>query len=150
MLASLRGEGLSPRLAAREAGRATEALARALGDPVGRWILSPHASAASERALTIASVEARSLQVDRTFVAGDAPLAAGEGCIWIVDFKTSEQGSRSDEEFKAMEMEKYREQLEAYASLRRSLPEGDLPIRLGLFYPLVPRLIYWPSSAPAQ
>jgi ATP-dependent helicase/nuclease subunit A len=88
--------------------------------------------------------------VDRTFVAGDAPLAAGEGCIWIVDFKTSEQGSRSDAEFEATESEKYRAQLEAYAALRRALPDGGLPIRLGLFYPLVPRLIHWLSVAPVD
>jgi ATP-dependent exoDNAse (exonuclease V) beta subunit len=150
LMASLRGEGLPPALAAREAGRAGLALARALGDPVGQWILSPHASAASERALTMASPEARSLRVDRTFVAGDAPLAAGEGCIWIVDFKTSEQGSRSDATFEATEIEKYRAQLEAYAALRRTLPDGGLPIRLGLFYPLVPRLIHWLSAAPVD
>jgi ATP-dependent helicase/nuclease subunit A len=150
LMASLRGEGLPPAIATREAGRAGLALARALGDPVGRWILSPHASAASERALTMASAEARSLRVDRTFVAGDAPMSAGEGCIWIVDFKTSEQGSRSDAAFEATEIEKYREQLEAYAALRRALPDGDLPIRLGLFYPLVPRLIHWLSVVPVD
>jgi len=150
LIASLRGEGLPPVLASREAGRAGLALARALGDSVGRWILSPHASAASERALTMASPDARSLRVDRTFVAGGASLSAGEGCIWIVDFKTSEQGSRSDAEFEATEMEKYRAQLEAYAALRRALPDGGLPIRLGLFYPLVPRLIHWLSVAPVD
>lgn len=150
LMASLRGEGLPPAIATREAGRAGLALARALGDPVGRWILSPHASAASERALTMASAEARSLRVDRTFVAGDAPMSAGEGCIWIVDFKTSEQGSRSDAAFEAAEIEKYRAQLEAYAALRRALPDGGLTIRLGLFYPLVPRLIHWLSVAPVD
>jgi ATP-dependent exoDNAse (exonuclease V) beta subunit len=150
LMASLRGEGLPPVLASREAGRAGLALMRALGDPVGRWILSPHASAASERALTMASPDARSLRVDRTFIAGDAPMSAGEGCIWIVDFKTSEQGSRSDAAFEATEIEKYRAQLEAYASLRRALPDGGLPIRLGLFYPLVPRLIHWLSVAPVD
>jgi hypothetical protein len=112
--------------------------------------LSPHASAESERAITMASPDARSLRVDRTFVAGDAPMSAGESCIWIVDFKTSEQGSRTDAAFEAAEMEKYRAQLEAYAALHRSLPDGDLPIRLGLFYPLVPRLIHWASVAPAD
>ena len=50
--------GLRRRLAAREAARAAEALGVwRLRDPVGRWILSPHASAASERALAMASVE---------------------------------------------------------------------------------------------
>jgi ATP-dependent helicase/nuclease subunit A len=150
LMASLRGEGLPPALATREAARAGLALTRALGDPVGQWILSPHASAASERALTMASPDARSLRVDRTFIAGDAPLTVGEGCIWIVDFKTSEQGSRSDATFEATEIEKYRAQLEAYAALRQVLPDGGLPIRLGLFYPLVPRLIHWLSVAPVD
>jgi ATP-dependent helicase/nuclease subunit A len=147
LTASFRGEGLSPALATRAAARAGGALSLALGDPVGRWILSPHASAASERALTMASAETRSLRVDRTFVAGDTPMSAGERCIWIVDFKTSEQGSRSDAAFEAAEMEKYRAQLEAYAALHRTLPDDNLPIRLGLYYPLVPRLIHWASVA---
>jgi ATP-dependent exoDNAse (exonuclease V) beta subunit len=150
LMASLRGEGLPPALATREASRAGRALSLSLGDPVGRWILSPHASAASERALTMASADARSLRVDRTFIAGDAPLSAGEGCIWIVDFKTSEQGSRTDAAFETTEIEKYRAQLETYAALRRALPDGHLPIRLGLFYPLVPRLIHWLSVAPVN
>ncbi len=150
LVASLRGEGLAPALAAREASRAARALALTLGDPVGRWILSPHDSAASERALTMASPEARSLRVDRTFVAGDQPLSTGEGCIWIVDFKTTVQGSRSDADFETTEKTKYRAQLEAYAALRRALPDGHLPIRLGLFYPLVPRLIHWLSVAQAE
>jgi ATP-dependent helicase/nuclease subunit A len=145
LMASLRGEGLSPSFAMREAARAGRALIVTLSDPVGRWILSPHKSSASERALTMGSLDARSLRVDRTFVAGDQPLSQDNGCIWIIDFKTSEQGSRSDLEFESVEMAKYRAQLEAYATLRRGLPDGALPIRLGLFYPLVPRLIHWLS-----
>ena len=74
------------------------------------------------------------------------PLSAGESHLWIVDFKTTLQGSRSDEEFEATEIAKYKAQLEAYAELRRSLPDGNLPIQLGLFYPLLPRLLYWSSD----
>jgi ATP-dependent helicase/nuclease subunit A len=144
--ASLRGEGLAPATVAREAARVTRALTMTLSDPVGRWIVSPHVLAASERMLTMASAEMRSLRVDRTFVAGEEPLAPGSGCIWIVDFKTSERGSRTLAEFAAGEKEKYREQLEAYATMRRSLPDGQLPIRLGLYYPLVPLLIQWVSG----
>jgi ATP-dependent helicase/nuclease subunit A len=150
LIASLRGEGLPPALATREASRAGRALSLTLENPVGRWLLSPHDFAASERALTMASPDARSLRVDRTFIAGDEPLLPGNGCIWIIDFKTSEQGSRSDMEFEATEMGKYRAQLEAYATLRRALPDGDLQIRLGLFYPLVPQLIHWLSVTPAD
>jgi ATP-dependent helicase/nuclease subunit A len=146
LTASLRGEGLPPGLAAREAVRAQKALALTLGDPVGRWILSPQALAASELALTVASPGVRGLRVDRTFLADSQPLLTGEGHIWIVDFKTTLQGPRSDEEFEATEIAKYKAQLEAYAELRRSLPDGDIPIRIGLFYPLLPRLLYWPSD----
>jgi hypothetical protein len=147
LTASLRGEGLPPALVPREAARAQSALALTLGDPVGRWILSPHASAASERALTLAAPGARGLRVDRTFLAGAEPLLAGETHIWIIDFKTTLLGSRSDEEFESTEMAKYKPQLEAYAALRRELPDGELPIQLGLFYPLVPRLLQWSSAS---
>jgi len=142
---SLRGEGLPPPVVAREAVRAQRALALTLGDPVGRWILSPQALAASEQALTVASLGARGRRVDRTFLAGPQPLSIGESHIWIVDFKTTLQGPRSGEEFEATEIAKYKPQLEAYAELRRSIPDGDMPIHLGLFYPLLPRLLHWPS-----
>ncbi len=74
LAASLRGEGLPPALVTREAVRAQKALAFTLGDPVGRWILSPQASAASERALTVAAIGSRGLRVDRTFLAGARTL----------------------------------------------------------------------------
>ena len=84
------------------------------------------------------------LRVDRTFVAGAEPLVAGDGFVWIVDFKTTEQGSRSVEEFRAAEKAKYRAQLEAYAAVRGG---GDeVPIRLGLYYPLGVGLIWWESG----
>ena len=147
LTASLRGEGLPPTLVAREAVRAQRALAMTLGDKVGRWILSPQTSATSERAFTVAALGARGLRVDRTFLAGAEPLLAGESHLWIIDFKTTLQGSRSDEEFEGAEIAKYKAQLGTYAALRRTLPGGDLPIRLGLFYPLVPRLLHWQSVA---
>jgi ATP-dependent exoDNAse (exonuclease V) beta subunit len=144
LLASLRGEGISPQLAARESQRALHALASALSDPIGLWILSPHTLAASEQAIT--SPELRSLRADRTFLAGATPLSPGDTHIWIVDFKTAAQGSRSDSDFHASELAKYQPQLEAYANVRSQLPDGNLPIRLGLYYPLVPRLLSWESS----
>ena len=146
LAASLRGEGLPPALATREAPRALAALTRSLADPTGLWILSPHPQAASERSLTLAPVEARSIRADRTFAAGPTPLSSGDSAIWIIDFKTGEQGSRSNADFEAAELDKYRAQLESYALVRRSLPGGDAPLHLGLFYPLIPRLIHWPAQ----
>ena len=90
------------------------------------------------------------MRVDRTFLSGDAPLSTGEDCIWIVDFKTTEPGSRSPRDFAAAEIGKYSAQLEAYATLRRALPGGHLPIHLGLYYPLIPRLLHWPSTSSGE
>lgn len=142
VLASLRGEGLARAVAEREAGRAVEVLRKALGDATGRWLLSPHAGAANELALSAAA--RGGIRADRTFFAGAAPGSDGESHVWIVDFKTAEQGRRSDEAFEAEELAKYRQQLEAYAAVRRAIsPE---PIVLGLYYPAVPRLIWWKSG----
>jgi hypothetical protein len=146
---SLRGEGLPPSVAAREAERALRALTLTLNDPTGLWLLSPHSEAASEGELITAAPDAPGLRVDRTFIAGPEPLSTGQSCIWIVDFKTSEQGSRSDAAFAAAERAKYSAQLETYAALRRSLSGGNLLIRLGLFYPLGPTLIHWESTSAA-
>jgi len=143
LLASLRGEGLPPQQALRESQRALHALTSALSDPTGLWILSPHPQATSE---SIISTQLRSLRADRTFLAGPTPLSAADTHIWIVDFKTAQQGSRSDAEFEQSELDKYRAQLKAYAAIRSQLPDGNRPIRLGLYYPLVPRLIYWDAS----
>jgi ATP-dependent exoDNAse (exonuclease V) beta subunit len=153
--ASLRGEGLPPAAASREAVRALRALTLTLNDPTGRWILTPHAAAASERTLTMASLDVgttRSLRIDRTFLAGAAPLSpeTEADCIWIIDFKTTDPGARSPESFAAAEIAKYAAQLEAYAHLRRSLSGDQLPIRLGLFYPLIPRLLHWLSGSVAK
>jgi ATP-dependent exoDNAse (exonuclease V) beta subunit len=146
LTASLRSEGLAPTAASREATRALDALTRTLTDPTGRWILTPHPAATSEQAL---STPQGSLRADRTFLAGPTPGSTGNDHLWIIDFKTTEQGSRTDDAFAASETQKYRPQLEAYAKLRRTLPHilssGDLPIHLALYYPLIPKLISWQS-----
>ena len=141
LLASLRAEGIPPNLAAREAVRALKALQGALTDPEGLWLLAPHTSAASEQALTAADL--RSLRADRTFLAGHQPLSAGSDTLWIVDFKTAVQGSRTDEAFRSEELAKYSAQLESYASIRRDMDSAHTDIQLALYYPLIPCLLYW-------
>ncbi|HEV2577426.1 MAG TPA: UvrD-helicase domain-containing protein [Acidobacteriaceae bacterium] len=141
LVAALRNEGLSSASAQRESQRAMRALLKALEDPVGRWILSPHKSAVNEH--SIASVGSSLLRADRTFVAGSAPLTAGDDRIWIIDFKTTEQGSRSPERFEQDELLKYRDQLERYAAVQSDLSPVSRSIGLGLYYPLIPRLLHW-------
>ena len=144
--AALRGEGLAPSHAQREAPRALTALSNALTDPLGRWILSPHPRAANERSLATSTGV---LRADRLFLAGPAPLAPGDDTIWIVDFKTTEQGSRPRDVFEQEELLKYRPQLERYASIQRQIADGKPNIQLALFYPLVPCLLQWPAGGHA-
>ncbi len=144
LLAALRNEGVAPATSQREVPRVLAALRNALADPTGRWILSNHHSAASEH--SIDSLDASVLRADRTFVAGGTPLANGDDTIWIIDFKTTEQGSRSPERFEQEELLKYRTQLERYASVSRDLSSEPRKIVLGLYYPLIPRLLHWISS----
>jgi len=146
LLASLRGEGLSPTQYQREASRALAALTSALNDPTGLWILSPQPSATTERTLT--SATALTLRVDRTFLAAASPLTTGDTHRWIVDFKTTEQGSRTSAQFEADERSKYTAQLESYATAQRTLDPTSQPIILALYYPLIPRLIHWPAPTP--
>jgi ATP-dependent helicase/nuclease subunit A len=146
LLASLRGEGLSPTQCQREASRALAALTSALNDSTGLWILSPQPSATTERTLT--SVTAPTLRVDRTFLAAASPLTAGDTHLWIVDFKTTEQGSRTSAKFESDERSKYTAQLESYATAQRTLNPTTRPIILALYYPLIPRLIHWPAATP--
>jgi ATP-dependent exoDNAse (exonuclease V) beta subunit len=143
LTASLRGEGLPPTVAASESRRALLALTNTLSDPTGLWLLSPHTSAANEFSLTTAT---QALRVDRTFLAGGAPLSSAQSHLWIIDFKTTDPGGRSADDFAASERAKYTAQLEAYATLRRAQPDGALPIQLALYYPLVPRLLHWASA----
>lgn len=141
--AALRNEGVGPAIAQREVPRALTALRNVLTDPIGRWILAATEGAASE--LSIASLDSSLLRADRTFIAGAAPLLTGGDRIWIVDFKTSEQGSRSLELFEEEELLKYRAQLDRYAGVLRELSGSSHEIMLGLYYPLIPRLLHWSS-----
>ena len=141
LLASLRGEGLPSTAAAREAARALRALQQALQDDAGRWILSSHPNATSESEFS--TFKTRTMRADRIFFAGNSKLSIGNSHIWIIDFKTSELGARSEEAFQEIERIKYKPQLEAYAALQRTLSDGAFPIRLGLYYPLIPCFIAW-------
>lgn len=139
--AALRGEGLAPSAAQLNAPRAIAALRNTLADPIGRWIVSPHSNASNERSMVSSAGELRS---DRVFLAGPTPLSAGDTHLWIVDFKTTEQGARSRDLFEHGELLKYRAQLERYASVQRRTLDA---IQLALYYPLIPHLIQWDAGA---
>jgi len=143
LTASLRSEGLPPAALDRLAQRSLEALQQALTDETGLWILRPHATSHSEQALRTTAGESGELRMDRTFLAGPEPLSEGTSHLWIVDFKTTEQGSRSTELFVQQEKAKYAAQLESYACAQLALQGATTPVIQGLYYPLIPRLICW-------
>jgi ATP-dependent helicase/nuclease subunit A len=115
------------------------AIAATIADSRGRWVFDPaHADAFSEYALTgVRDEKFVHLVLDRTFV-------DREGVRWIVDFKLSRHGGADAEAFLDRERERYRTQLEAYAQVMREI--DPRPIRVGLYFPLVPG---WREWAPA-
>jgi ATP-dependent exoDNAse (exonuclease V) beta subunit len=109
--------------------RVHDALAACLAAERGRWVLGAHAQAQVELRLTgTLTGEIVSVAIDRTFV--DEP-----GARWIVDYKTGAHEGGDVEAFLDRERERYRLQLERYATLMRGL--DSRPIRLGLYFPLI-------------
>jgi hypothetical protein len=134
--AVLRSDGLSPTSVARLVPRVIVALKNTLIDPKGLWVLRSHEDAASEYALTSWLETRSSVRLDRVFRAGTAPLSEGSDCLWIVDYKTTIHGTEGVEEFLAKERAKYAPQMETYARVMKGA-------RVGLYYPMLPKLIWW-------
>jgi ATP-dependent helicase/nuclease subunit A len=151
--AILRSEGLPPAEVDRLTQRVLGALHAALHDPEGAWLLGARTDAANEFALTAWPTEAErsSIRLDRRFHAGPEPLASGDGFLWIVDFKTAGHSLQGREEFLRTEREKYAPQLEAYARVLLEATGRAAPqLRLALYYPLLPKLLWWAPAGAAM
>jgi ATP-dependent exoDNAse (exonuclease V) beta subunit len=126
---------------------AAEALRIALDasqEPMGQWILSPHAQAASEvRWAGIVAGGLRTVRVDRVFQAGPAPASEGEDCWWIIDYKTA-HADHADPIAALPELRKiFAPQLETYAAVLRNLHGKEAKIHAGLYYPRMSVLDWW-------
>ncbi len=147
---AFRAEGLASSLCERETARAVRGLRATIGDPTGSWLLAPHQAAWTERTLQFGTGNAQdgppALRADRVFLAGAEPLSRAATHLWIVDFKTTEQGGRLDEAFFAGERQKYTDQLQTYAHACLEAGEAEHSVVLALFYPLLTRMVYWPFS----
>jgi len=139
-----RNEGLSPQDATDLAGSAVQALETALADPVGLWILGPRKEAQNEASWTgmIHGVP-RTLRIDRSFFAGPEPLFDDPTCLWIIDYKTATHSQAAIDEFLDAEKQTYAAQLESYAGILRLAYGQEAQVRLGLYYPFLPRLFWW-------
>ena len=137
---SLRASGLAPAQLERLAGRVMLALRTALTDTEGQWILSPHPAATTESAFTLNAASLTTLRMDRTFREGPTPLSSGDDHLWIIDYKTATLGGRNLQHFLDEQRETYRPQMQLYAKALNTEPH---PLRLALYYPLLPKLIVY-------
>jgi ATP-dependent exoDNAse (exonuclease V) beta subunit len=123
----LAARGVEEAQLAAAAERVAKALANALADPRGQWLLGPQQGARNEYRLTaVIEGERRNLVMDRTFTGTD-------GKRWIVDYKTSGHEGTNVEGFLDQEQERYRAQLARYA---QALAHAE-PAMLGLYFPLL-------------
>jgi ATP-dependent exoDNAse (exonuclease V) beta subunit len=128
----LREVGIPGREAEPVVARVEQAVTRCVASADGRWILSPHAEAGCEVALTaLLEGRTRNLVLDRTFVA--------DGVRWIIDYKTSTHSGGDLEGFLESEKARYRGQLEGYRAA--VVLTEDRPIRTALYFPLLDRLV---------
>jgi ATP-dependent exoDNAse (exonuclease V) beta subunit len=125
--------GVGPADLGPAARRVLDAVAGALADPEGRWLLSAaHPEARNEYAVTWwDGAHFRQLVMDRTF------LTAG-GERWVIDYKTGRHEGGDLAGFLASEVARYAEQLRAYRSAWSAL--DGRPVRVALYFPLLPRL----------
>jgi ATP-dependent exoDNAse (exonuclease V) beta subunit len=142
--AQVRGIGVSQFQAEHIATHAFQLACDASHDSIGAWILSPHASAASEAGWTgVVAGEVRTVHMDRVFLSGSAPGSEGEDCWWIIDYKSAHADNTDPAEalpaFRAL----FAPQIEAYANVLRNLHGADARIFAGLYYPRMLLLDWW-------
>jgi ATP-dependent exoDNAse (exonuclease V) beta subunit len=128
--AALQLEGVASAELSSAQERVLRALRNALQGERGRWILSnAHRDSRCEYRLA-GEIDGVFVNVtlDRTFV-------DDKGVRWIVDYKTSAHEGAGVEDFLDRERERYRPQLERYASLLARIERRR--VRLGLYFPLL-------------
>jgi ATP-dependent exoDNAse (exonuclease V) beta subunit len=142
--AHARALGLDPVQSAEIAAQALKLALKASSDPIGQWILSPHADAGSElRWAGAFAGSLRTVRVDRVFRAGLDPLSEGQQAWWIVDYKTAHADNLDPAAALPELRNLFAPQLEAYAQILRNLHGQDAVLRAGLYYPRMLLLDCW-------
>jgi ATP-dependent helicase/nuclease subunit A len=126
---ALQALGVTPHLLPDATERVILGLSNSLEDSRGRWILSDHARARCEYALTARTPGGlRRMVIDRTFI-------DEEETRWIIDYKTGIHEGGSLDGFLVQEAERYSAQLGTYRDALRQLEERE--IRIALYFPLM-------------
>lgn len=127
--------GISPKKITQATETVLLAIRNILLDPRGQWILQNHLVAKNEYPLTATiNGKIQSFIIDRTFI-------DTSGTRWIIDYKTTDLGNRSIENFIEAEKNKYYQQMLNYAEAICKIDHR--PIKLGLYFPLVPAWYEW-------
>jgi ATP-dependent exoDNAse (exonuclease V) beta subunit len=138
--AEIRAAGIEPGNAARIAERALAIAAAATEDEAGQWILEPREEAGSEvRWAGLAGGAVHTVQADRVFRAGEAPLSVSGDVWWIVDYKTAHEENVDLADLRR----RFAPQLETYARVLRNLRGADAKVCAGLYYPRMRKLDWW-------
>lgn len=118
-----------------------QALLGVLDDARGQWIIGEREAAESEVMLSsIVNGHVMHQRLDRTFI--------DDGVRWIVDYKTSVCHDGDIDAFLDAEVARYRTQLEHYAQFMAQ--HDTRPIRLGLYFPMLPVFYDWPAAISGQ
>ncbi len=166
-LAAQLGEyGMAAAEAQTIADWACAVVARCASEPLGAWILSPHARDFAEISWTgklddeQGNAGWRTVRPDRCFLAGESPASSSDAKVWwIIDYKTTghaiaalqdKDRAQAVEDFLVDRRGHFAPQLNSYAQilmeLRRQAGEMLPAIRLGVYYPLLGRLDHWSYS----
>ncbi len=130
--------GLLPNVLQESINTIKIAIKNILSDAHGRWILSnTHVNAKSEWQLTVNSEnETAHIIIDRTFI------DKADNTRWIIDYKTSQpKDDETLDQFLQSQKALYQTQLENYAKAIAQME--NLPIKLGLYFPLCKSWVEW-------
>lgn len=116
------------------------ALKNTVGDPKGRWILTPHTADACEYAIS-GYVDGGIINavIDRTFIDEN-------GTRWVIDYKSGTHKGGGREAFLAREQDRYERQMTRYARLMKKME--DRSVRLALYYPMLCGWREWGDDVP--
>jgi len=126
----LQRRGVAPSEIKIAAALVTTALANAISDERGKWLLGPHAEAWSEY---------RFRTRDGKRLVADRRIREKSGAHWVIDYKTSRHEGADLEGFLDQERARYAPQLRQYSvSLENA--------RMGLYFPLLRGWREWESG----
>lgn len=127
----LRESGIEPQAATGIVERVAIAVRSMLDDEKGRWIL--HGEGHAELGLSgIKDGSVVSIVIDRVRI-------DEQGNHWIIDYKTSTHEGGNLEGFLSVEADRYKPQLERYASIYSDWAQVD--VKCALYFPLLKKFI---------